>query len=436
MKTMTEIISQIGYHYYPDDLHYTNADLSVWLPILRSLGARWLTLKASCDRAVPEDFLKSLIENGITPVIRLPIKIGTPLEAYNDLLAQYARWGVKYVIVYDCPNLQSSWRDNEWTRIRLIERFTDFLIPMLRAQLSAGLQPIFPPLEPGGDYWDTAFLEAALASMKRRAPDLINQILIAVYAWTYDRPLDWGAGGPGKWVETLPYHTPEGSQDQRGLRIFDWYTAIYQKYSAHTPAFLVAAGGSRLTTSEPIQSDLEKHTQDTLAITRMLESSSLSSNLLNYSFYCLASANPVQDSAWFKTIAEPLPVVKAMQQLIQAGSNEKVIDRNTNTSAPKPIAHYVLLPRDLDAGSLWDWKSFGDFIRTAHPVIGFSAEEARYAERVTLVGDENQLPPVLEDTLRSEACIVSRLDLAPFSEILPENDSTHEAFIDTGVRYG
>ncbi len=89
---MKDTISQIGYHYYPDDLHYTNADLSVWLPILRSLGARWLTLKASCDRAVPENFLKSLMENGITPVIRLPIKIGTPLEVYNDLLAQYARW--------------------------------------------------------------------------------------------------------------------------------------------------------------------------------------------------------------------------------------------------------------------------------------------------------------------------------------------------------
>ncbi len=73
---------------------------------------------------------------------------------------------------------------------------------MLRTQISAGLQPIFPPLEPGGDYWDTAFLEAALASLKRRAPDLINQIVLALYAWTYDQPLDWGAGGPAN-VETL-----------------------------------------------------------------------------------------------------------------------------------------------------------------------------------------------------------------------------------------
>jgi len=432
---MTEELRQLGYHYYPDDLHYSQADLSTWIPILRSLGAKWLTLTSSTDRAIPEHFLKGLIDAGISPVIRIPIQIGTPVEEYSDLLSLYARWGVQYVVVFDRPNCQSSWRQNEWTRIRLIERFVDFLIPVLQAQRAAGLKAVFPPLEPGGDYWDTAFLEAALAALQRRAPDQINQLTLGVYAWTYNHPLDWGIGGPEKWPESIPYHTPEGSQDQRGLRIFDWYSTVYKKVIGEIPSFLVTAGGPSLTSIEPAQDELNKHSEDTVSITRLLLNKTLPGNLINFTFYSLASATPGTDSAWFPTISEPLPVVKAMQTLLQS-TQDKQTDTTPKQISEKPISHYVLLPRDLDAGSLWDWKSFGDFIRTAHPVIGFSTEEARYAERVTLVGDETQFPSVIEDSLRAESCIVSRLDLAPFSDLMPESESTEQPSEHSGERYG
>ncbi|MBN1264427.1 MAG: hypothetical protein JXA25_02965 [Anaerolineales bacterium] len=432
---MTEELRQLGYHYYPDDLHYSQADLATWLPILRSLGARWLTLTSSAHRAIPEHFLKSLIDAGITPVVRLPVRIGTLVEGYSDLLSLYARWGVQYVVVFDRPNCQSSWRQNEWTRIRLIERFTDFLIPVLQAQRTAGLKAIFPPLEPGGDYWDTAFLEAALSALQRRAPDQIKQLVLSVYAWTYNQQLDWGIGGPENWPESLPYHTPEGSQDQRGLRIFDWYSAIYKKIIGEIPSFLVAAGGSSLPTAEPTRVDLDRHSEDTLSITRLLQNKTLPGNLLNFSFYCLASSTPGTDSAWFPSISEPLPVVKAMQTLLHSTQNKQA-SAVPQEIPVKPIVHYVLLPRDLDAGSLWDWKSFGDFIRTAHPVIGFSAEEARYAERVTVVGDETQFPSVIEDSLRAESCIVSRLDLAPFSDLVSESEPEVQTSEQSGERYG
>ena len=191
-----------------------------------------------------------------------------------------------------------------------------------------------------------------------------------------------------------------------------------------------------LESSEPTQQEIEKHTQETLSITRMLQTNGLPSNLVNFSFYCLASETPARDSAWFKTIAEPLPVVKAMKNLLHGSSKQVQMETKSDPPSSKPISHYVLLPRDLDAGSLWDWKAFGDFIRTAHPVIGFSADEARFAERVTLVGSEDQLPAVLEESLRAENCIVSRLDLAPFSELVHETDHSPEPMEETGVRYG
>jgi hypothetical protein len=73
---MSSVINQIGFYYFPDDLHYTQADLRAWLPILKQLRANWVTLQAGHDRAIPEEFLRSLIEARIQPIIHIPARVG------------------------------------------------------------------------------------------------------------------------------------------------------------------------------------------------------------------------------------------------------------------------------------------------------------------------------------------------------------------------
>ena len=58
---MAKTIPQLGFHYFPDDQHFTDQDLDTWTPILASLEARWLTLRASARRAIPENFIKGLM---------------------------------------------------------------------------------------------------------------------------------------------------------------------------------------------------------------------------------------------------------------------------------------------------------------------------------------------------------------------------------------
>ena len=63
-------------------------DLDLWIPEIQSMGLRWLALSGSLSRAIPEDFLKGLVDAGIEPILLLdrdPIRpvgchVGPPCE--------------------------------------------------------------------------------------------------------------------------------------------------------------------------------------------------------------------------------------------------------------------------------------------------------------------------------------------------------------------
>src|SRR3990172_5794501 len=284
---------RIGYHYYPDAEHYTARDLETWLPVLKTLGAHWLTLRATPSRAILEALVRGLKQAGIEPVIHISAPIGAHSpEELTSILPSYARWGVRYVVVFDRPNMQ--------------------------LQRGVGLRPVPPPLEPGGDYWDTAFLEAALGSIARRGSrGLLDEVTLSLYAWTGDRALDWGAGGPAAWPETKPYYTPEGSQDQRGFRIFDWYSAISQKAVERVLPMLVLAGGATEGASRA-KLGPSRHVDVNISIARAFESDDLPNDILNFNYFLLAADenSPEARAAWFPANRSPRPVVGAMQDYL------------------------------------------------------------------------------------------------------------------------
>ena len=174
---------KLGFHYYPDTDHYSESDLATWLPVLKSAGASWLTLQAEVDRLIPQHFIEAITSAEITPIIQIQAPIGSlRLARVYPILRTYAELGVKYVIVYDRPNLRNSWPGSDWAHQALVERFVNYLLPILEAQTEMGLTPIFPALEPGGDYWDTAFLERSLKLLKQKCSETIpSNLHIAVY---------------------------------------------------------------------------------------------------------------------------------------------------------------------------------------------------------------------------------------------------------------
>ena len=403
---MSSVINQIGFYYFPDDLHYTQADLRAWLPILKQLRANWVTLQAGHDRAIPEEFLRSLIEARIQPIIHIPARVGeiNP-PALHPVLASYRDWGVEDIVVFDRPNMRAGWETLSWNQTGLIDRFVDNLLPIWEIYKDLGLRIFFPPLEPGGDYWDTAFLESSLDVIARRgASEYLEEAAIALYSFTGDRPLEWGSGGPDRWPEARPYHTPEGCQDQIGFRIFEWYAAISERILGYALPMLAIAGGAS-PQSNPTLGEVDSHAEINAAILRYLEDEK-TKNLQSFCFYLL-SADPDSteaSSAWFRAPDDPIPVVDEFSRVLQS------IQKSSKSRKEKPISHYVLLPMTSRRNATQDWMNLAPFALSLRPVVGFSPSEARLAEQVTIIADKMSIPPTIDDMLIEAGCEVRRFE--------------------------
>lgn len=409
---MVKTFPQLGFHYYPDDRHYTDQDLSTWLPVLASLGAHWLTIRGSARRAVPEGFIKGCIESGIEPIIHIPHPVGKIDEpSLRPILESYSRWGARFVIIYDRPNLKDRWANAAWSTKGLVERFVDLALPTLHLVRSSGLAPVLPPLEPGGDYWDTAFLEGVLKSIKRRRhQSLLRDLNLSFYAWTYDRPIDWGIGGPKEWEGARPYRSTEDSQDHIGFRIFDWYDSIGLNVTGELmPLICVGSGVNRRYTS----ATADQHAEQSLSMLKLMESSDLPTTVRNLNFYLLAceSNHKDYDNAWFPSVGSPISSVTALH---------KYFSKNKQ-AVRKPLRHYILLPEGMDIQEVVSHTEVARILRKHSPVVGSSPFEARLAQTVTLVGGNGELSPSIENDLNHAGCNVKRISLEEQAEILEED---------------
>ena len=421
-------MTRYGFYYYPDTLHYTEIDIHAWIPELISLGASWLILLAPEDRAIPELFIRRIIDAGIQPVLHLPLSTNRSgrSEELNLLFNAYAHWGVKYITLFDRPNLLKNWLPSNWAKNNLIDRFLDIFIPIAEDARQAGLVPIFPPLEPGGDYWDTAFLYAALQGIQRRGHiDLLNQLVLSAYAWSGNRSPNWGAGGPERWPQTRPYLTPQNSEDHLGFRIFDWYLATCEAaIGISRPILLLAAGsliGNQLDSRSPAV-DIHAHTWQNMTLVQIMSGHSqeydpVPPQVISCNFWVLSVSEEDNEinNAWYKPDTSQLPIVSQLKEWVANGGNnpassgKSIPSSKLNFSGLRPISHYLLLPNYEWGTSDMHLEIIRPFIKRYQPTIGFSPVEASHAKKVTVIGGTSSVPESIIDGLLAAGCIVEQI---------------------------
>jgi hypothetical protein len=421
-------IPRFGLHYFPDTLHYRETDLNLWLPKIRDLGASWLTLIAPIDRAIPEDFIVSLIDEGIQPILHfhLPLKYPPLDDNLQVLFETYAKWGVKYTALFDRPNQRRCWPTSNWVRENLVERFLDLFLPVATIAHDSGLIPVFSPMEPGGDFWDTSFLRASLRGMIRRGrSELAESLVIGTYSWTRNRPLNWGAGGPERWHSTRPYQLQDGMEDQRGFRIFEWYIAEGQAITGKPPRILILAGGSipdDMIDPRTGLSDVDAHAQRNLTLIRLLANSVgemeiIPPEVLACNFWLLSSASdsPHISQAWFQPSGLALPIVHALREWrSDDGSQNKNDQPKTKTTKydknSARIDHYLLIPSYEWGVADWHLEAIRPFVKKHRPTVGFSLDEATRARKVTVIGDATSYPSQIINELNAAGCVVELID--------------------------
>jgi hypothetical protein len=418
--------TRFGFHYFPDTVHYRQTDLSNWLPELKRLRASWLTMIASPARAIPEFFVSGLLAESIQPVIHFPLSVlpSPKSDEIGLLFDNYARWGVRFIALFDRPNLRLFWPAAAWLGQNLVERFLDIYIPLANRSLQAGLVPIFPPLEPGGDYWDLAFLHAALLGMQRRQQnELLDHMIIGAYAWAGNKPLNWGAGGPERWPDARPYEIDDSKQDHRGFRIFDWYQAVTQAVLGRPLPIVLLRAGCRIgdNTYPYSQSvDQSAHTRINLTLAQAASAQNpkdipsgvepLPRNVLACNFWLLSTSplSQFKEHAWFQPDGGHLPVIDALDNWL-AGIQPTPIAKSISTYEMSRLSHYLLLPSFEWGVSDWHLEAIRPFIKKYRPAVGFSVDEAKHARRVTLVGEYGAFSDEVTDQLIQAGCIVEQV---------------------------
>lgn len=432
---------RLGFHYYPDTLHYRDADLQTWLPVMQEMGTSWLVLRSDLHRAIPEHFLRGLKQAHIEPLIHFPLSLERlpDLQEVSTLLEVYGRWGARYAVFFDRPNARASWSAANWAQQDLVERFLDRFVPVANLSMQAGIAPVFPPLEPGGSYWDTAFLRSALQGIQRRKQDLLlESLVLSAYAWNGSarnstspggpQSLDWGAGGPERWPLSRPYHTPAASQDHLGFRIYDWYLAIARSVLHETcPMVLLQAGLPGDPESLAGEAALSEATaQAYTSITRLLagepvmdalvqgnQLEPIPNKVIACAFWLLVAdaSSPYQDQAWFQGEAVKHPAVdpirawrREWRQRASSGAAQQ-----GGQAGRQPIHHYLLLPGFEWGISDWYLEVIRPYIKKHRPTVGFSPDEAAKSERVTVVGNANNFPEDLFGNLERAGCLIEQI---------------------------
>jgi len=433
-------INRLGLHYFPDTQHYRESDLLTWLPELKSLGVAWLTVIAPTTHAIPEPFLSGLLNARIEPILHFQLPIEPPIESdsLHPLFNSYASWGVRYAILFDKPNSRSQWLSSGWAQAELVERFLDVFLPLAEAAHHAGLIPVFPPLEPGGDYWDTAFLRIALQGLQRRSSNrILDSLILSAYGWCGDRPLSWGAGGPERFPGARPYMTPKDQEDQRGFYIFDWYLTIARAvFGVAKPLILLEAGKEHgfEPRSESRRIDDTHLTKRTLPLIRLITSTGdkdnpdipdssaeqpnqdlepVSPEVISTNFWLLSASaeSSYARQAWFRPDGSISPIVHAVRQWRRIKPFSAASAAKAAHAAPPthPIAHYLLLPPDDGSALDWQQETIRPFVQKYHPTIGFSLVEAALAEHVIVLAGEQEISDHDIDRLRTAGCFVERI---------------------------
>ena len=408
--------SRIGFHYFPDSLHYQEKDLNLWLPRLKDLNAAFLVLNSPTNRAIPEEFISALKQAKITPIINfnLPLSQNTPWGDLEVLMRSYGRWGARYALLNQKPNSQAAWGEKFWNQPNLVESHTKQFMQFGDLALDNGIRPIYAPLVPGGDYWDIAFLTAALKIMADSASSLLlRNMTLSAYAWDFGKSLDWGSGGAKVWKEVKPYKVPKASQDQRGFRAFEWYDQTAQSVLGKSLPIMLLQAGINMNTAHSNAKTTSPDTARQQTLYRLLRGENvynpdngaklikaISPKVLACNFYLLSSEETAtQPYAWFTPNGTPLKTARGILRKYHQPSSEKKPARPVKKAAPEKVSaqqfkygRYILVANSLKPRIQEILKKMHAYIVRYKPIVGFSCEEAKQAAYILVVAYENDFP--------------------------------------------
>jgi hypothetical protein len=414
----TQVQSRHAFHIPADKLQADPTYLDRFLSFAKASNTQRTLVEVPSLQSLPISAISTLIQNGMHVDIFLKTNLIEEFDllGYQDLINNLAGLQIERVILFDRPNRQDFWRPESWVKPDLVDQFLEKFIILAEKCLEKNIQPVFPPLQPAGDYWDTAFLRLTLQNMKDKGKStLLESLMLSTYCWTYERPLNWGAGGPECWPSSAPYYTPEDSQDQQGFCTFEWYQAqVKAVLNTTLPILLLEAGRSAEYGSASQNAEEEEATATVQKIlNRLYTAETIAEEESNPSVLLpeeVVTCNFLVDVEW-----------ETLQALFSGSpvSQPTVLEPETAATGeePKSIAsaesqHYLLLPDESWLENPMKAALLEPFRSRYHPLVGTSLSEALDAREVTLIiTDQDAAEEKVDALSQNENILIRRMRL-------------------------
>lgn len=423
-----QITPRHGFHLQIDRMQNDPASLQDFLAFAEQSATRHVVVEFSDVNSLTLLALHSFMENGIQATYFFKTNYKNELTAIevDNLVSSLESLQCQRLIICDRPNHRDAWDLDTWLKPELIDIFLDRFTQVAEKCLAKGIQPVFPPLQPGGDYWDTAFLRQALQTLKDNSKDtLLDKLAISAYGWTYNHPLDWGVGGPERYPNSTPYNTPKDSQDQMGFHIFDWYQTIIQAVlNRRLPILLLQAGSEH----DPVLIKANGQQRDNISkVQDIME-------LLYPSIYPTLDEGIVREPIPAEVVLCSFPSVDDLQGM--QGLFNAIVDaspvlteqpeekKQTKNQPASKAQHYLLLPDESWHTDPAKQNALAPFLEQFHPDLGTSLDEALDATEVTLLlTDEDSTQEKMGVLEEQDAIFLRkmRLEIKPILEVVNDH---------------
>jgi len=392
--------------------------ISSWIEVIRDeapVTLQWLVVDAGMGDKELKKTLLFTEKNAIQTIVQMNLPQSNSVkEEIEGQIKKIAQMGVQWVMPEGFPNMQSYW-GIQWARGNILSTYYEMFRSFARTAVNHGVAPILPVLIPGGDIWDTIFLQSILNQLTADNEfGVIEKLALSSAAFTYGHQASWGKGGGGSWLDAKPYHTPQGSEDQRGMNAYQWYVSISKEIlQRDLPVFIFYPGWeSHQAIANPSPSPFDcVLLDDFFSNLDVEEDQNISTKkpvicLFNLELSDLRVAQQkLEDSAKKITSAQE----NILNHGIQTAPVDDVVEQ-VSTLLGKPIFDvYLLLPVYEWGVSDWHLEVIQPFIKKSKATVGFSWVEASNAKKVIVVGGVDVIPDSQLAMLQKNGCEVCRI---------------------------
>ncbi len=195
------------------------------------------------------------------------------------------------------------------------------------------------------------------------------------------------------------YVTPEGTIYQTNKL----ETVSYQVYKQNSYSLGITIAGNFINGAIPTPKQIES--VGTLAAWLMQKLNIPLKNVMGHKEYP-ENATTCPGSDWLTGQKWKTQILDRIQA-VQSGKT---------APAAKAIGHYMLFWQRADTWAKEDWSAAANYFARFRPTTGFSAEDAKNAEYVTIVGGVAGVPYETEQMLTAAGCKVERLSGVDYND--------------------